>query len=91
MGAIGRELVRIARERVIMYERALDNCHPDDQREREELTRRLNEERAKLRAKSEMLNEEENGGSCKTCEDTGTIWVAVDGNVTCPDCGYPKR
>lgn len=25
---------------------------------------------------------------CDACEDTGTVWVAVDGDVTCPECGY---
>ncbi len=27
---------------------------------------------------------------CSTCGDTGTIWVAIDGEVTCPDCGYDE-
>lgn len=27
---------------------------------------------------------------CSTCNDTGRIVVRVDGDVTCPDCGYPN-
>ncbi len=26
--------------------------------------------------------------NCNACHDTKKIWVAVDGEVTCPDCGY---
>lgn len=27
---------------------------------------------------------------CRTCGDAGMIVVRVDGEVTCPDCGYPN-
>lgn len=25
---------------------------------------------------------------CQTCDGSGTIWVRMDGEVACPDCGY---
>ena len=28
---------------------------------------------------------------CKLCNDTGTIAVRIDGDVTCPECGYPDE
>ncbi len=59
MGKIGRELVRIAEERVIMFERGLDQCHPDDHRERARITKALNEARASLADKLAMLRRDE--------------------------------
>ncbi len=60
MGRIGRELVRLAEERVIALERALDSrdWHPHDP-ERGRLERRLAEDRAALADKREMLGKEE--------------------------------
>jgi hypothetical protein len=28
---------------------------------------------------------------CSLCNDSGTIVVKIDGEVTCPDCGYPDE
>lgn len=60
MGKIGRELVRIAQERVIMIERAIDarDWHPNDPM-RAQLERDLAEARSSLAHKSKMANDEE--------------------------------
>ena len=60
MGRIGRELLRIAEERVIMLERALDSrdWHPLDP-ERCRLEKRLSEARAQVADKREMVQWEE--------------------------------
>ena len=62
MGKIGRELVRIAEERIIMLAREIDsrNWHPNDPLLRT-LEKQLDEARSNLAYKQKMLHEDENG------------------------------
>lgn len=48
MGKIDRELLRLAQERVFMWERELEGCHPDDHRRQNQVQERLTEARNKL-------------------------------------------
>ena len=59
MPRIGRELVRLAQERVITYERAIDTYREGDPM-RVRLKKRLAEAREDLANKSELLHREEN-------------------------------
>lgn len=42
-----REFIRLSQERIIELERALDRCHPKDRRRKDELEKRLADEKRK--------------------------------------------
>lgn len=60
MGAIGRELVRLAQERVIALDRAVDQYREGDPL-RHELGKKLAEARTDLALKIRLLRGEESG------------------------------
>ena len=61
MPYVSRELVRIARERVILWERELDECATDDTVRRLNAVDRLNEAKVILAGRLDMYNRESDG------------------------------